>query len=225
MPTRFKKISLFFSFLSFAFVLNACKKEDDSSIGETRSGLNTLFVEVDGARYQPRKFVYEYIDGRTVPHNGVEFGTLNKFLQITHENFERANIYSFSSNAILTTPVWTKVSFGLVNVPVPGGVDEQKPIQEGRYSLRSHNYSDNEGKITALLSYSVSNNDPNWSDVRTYNQKPGTGDLTITRLTDKIISGRMETTVELGSGDSYESKKIVVYFDYTMNTINSKVFN
>lgn len=204
------------------FACISCKKDNAKSTIETTSGENTLFVEVDGKRYQPKKFLFEMPSGNK-SHNGVEFITIDKNLRTTRQNFKLAEIFSFQSEAVLSSSVWSKVNFGLSNgfANTITDITNLLPITKGDYDMGD--YLD-EGKHHANITYTVSNNGFNWSDVRTYNAKKGTGKLSITQLTDKIISGKIEAVVETGNGNSYDSKKITLYFDYTMNTINNKIF-
>lgn len=201
----------------------SCKKDSAKSTIETTSGENTLFVEVDGKRYQPKKFLFEMPSGNKF-HNGVEFTTMDKNLSTKRQNFKLAEMFSFQSEAVLSGSVWSKVNFGMSNIfaNFTTDINSLLSIAKGDYDMGDYR---DEGKHHASISYTLSNNSFNWSDVRTYSTKKGTGKLSITQLTDKIISGKIEGVVETGNGNSYDSKKITLYFDYTMNTINNKIFD
>lgn len=200
---------------AFIFSIISCKKDEKGSI-ETSDGRNMLFVEIDGQRYEPKSGTIGTVDGQSILHKGLEFSTINNFMVVAKSNFLKNNVYSFVSDAVLNTPTPSMLSFGLVNIFEAGQQDKMQPVVEGTYVVRA----DDSPGIVAYCTYKVPGN---WDFP--YTQKAGSGTLTLTRFTDEVISGKMEVVVELGEGASYESKKIVLHFDYTMNTINDKVFH
>jgi len=208
---------LLFATLLVSFIANvvSCKKENQGIL-ETSNGMNTLFVEIDGQRYEPKSGIIGTVDGQPIVHKGVEFITFNNFMVVNKSYFLKNNVYSFVSDAVLNTPTPSMLSFGLVNIFEAGQQDKMQPVVEGTYVVREND----KPSIVAHCAYKVAGE---W-DVP-YTQKSGSGTLTVTRFTDDVISGKMEVVVERGEGTSYESKKIVLHFDYTMNTINDKVFH
>lgn len=192
----------------------SCKK-DDGTIA-TSSGLNRLSVEIDGQRYEPKRSVIGTLNDEPIVHQGVKFTTVDNFLRVKERDFVKSNVYHIASSAVLNTPTVSMLTFGLHNVVEPGQQDKMQPVVEGTYAVRG----DDRPGIVAYCTYKVPGN---WDFP--YTAKAGSGTLTLTRFTDEVISGKMEVVVELGEGASYESKKIVLHFDYTMNTINNKVFH